>query len=70
MSRSCDLCNKGVTVINNISHKHSGKWAKRAPKTKRKILPNLRVLNLDTENNKVNIKVCMRCYRTLNSSLQ
>ena len=67
MSRVCDLCNKGFLTVTNISHKHSGMWAKKAPKTKRKSYPNLRLLKIlpDNSSNLLKIKVCMRCYRTI-----
>jgi large subunit ribosomal protein L28 len=69
MSRVCDVCDKGFLTVTNISHKQSGGWAKRAPKTKRKSYPNLRTMkvSLDNSTNLGKIKICMRCYRTIKS---
>ena len=61
MSKVCDFCNKSTLTINNISHKQSGQWAKRAPKTKRKVYPNLRSIKLD--NFSVKKSICMKCYK-------
>jgi large subunit ribosomal protein L28 len=67
MSRTCDICSKGYITVTNISHKQSGGWAKRAPKTKSKSYPNLRNLrvNIGDSQSSLKIKICTRCYRTL-----
>ncbi len=66
MSRICDFCGKGVLVVNNISHKASGGWAKKAPKTKRRLFPNLRKIKYsDIDGNTMHSKICMKCYKSL-----
>lgn len=63
MSRICDFCNKGVLVANNISHKQSGQWSKRAPKTKRVLYPNLRSIKITNGNIIQRKSICMKCYK-------
>ena len=65
MSKVCDFCNKGYLTVNNISHKQSGQWAKRAPKTRRMVYPNLRSIKL--ENSFVKKNICMKCYKKRDS---
>ncbi len=37
----CDFCGKSKMFGHSIQHKHSGKWAMRAPKTNRAFKPNI-----------------------------
>ncbi len=70
MSKVCDVCNKGSIMVTNISHKQSGGWAKRAPKTKHRSYANLRPLKIyyNGESNATRIKICMTCYKTIGKS--
>ena len=66
MAKICEICKKGTTTGNNIRHKETGGWALKAPRTGRKLLPNLRTLKVQTENGSVGtIKVCMKCYKRM-----
>ena len=55
MNRICNICGKGTTAGNNVSH------SKR--RTKRTWKPNLTTIKLDTGNK---IKICTRCRKSLN----
>ncbi len=58
MSRFCEICGKGPTVGNSISHAHN--------KTKKVWYPNLQKLRVvNPETGAVNrMKVCTRCLRS------
>jgi len=53
MSKVCDICGKKPTVGNNVSHSQR--------KTKRRFLPNLQTVKLDSKKS----TVCTSCLRTL-----
>ncbi len=56
MSRTCEICGKGPTTGNNVSHAHN--------KTRKVFLPNLQKIKA-VRNGKVrSIKVCTRCIRS------
>lgn len=64
MARTCDVCGKGPQFGQNIRHQHSGSWALRAPKTKRRWNPNLqtvRVANGKTSTRQMS--VCAKCLK-------
>jgi LSU ribosomal protein L28P len=58
MSRVCDICGKGPTVGNNVSHAHN--------KTKRVWYPNLQKMRIaDSKTGATKrMKVCTRCLRS------
>ncbi len=65
--KKCDLCNKQSFFGRNIRHKASGSWARKATRTSKTQLPNLRNLKMLNENGTpVVIKVCMSCYKAIN----
>ena len=62
---NCAVCGKGPQYGQNIRHVHSGSWALRAPRTKRRWLPNLqsaRIAGAEGEGAK-KIKVCTKCLK-------
>lgn len=63
MARVCDICGKGPQFGQNIRHKHSGSWALRAPKTKRRWLPNLQTVRVAHNNTTKTLKVCTKCIK-------
>ncbi|MCC6442290.1 MAG: 50S ribosomal protein L28 [Armatimonadetes bacterium] len=63
MSRICAVCGKGPQSGQNIRHVHSGQWALRAPRTKRKFLPNLQTVNMRHADEVVRLRVCTRCIK-------
>ncbi len=63
MASSCAICNKGVQHGQNIRHVHSGSWALRAPRTKRRWLPNLQSARILVDNQPLKIKVCTKCLK-------
>ncbi len=63
MSILCAICGKGPQYGQNIRHVHSGSWALRAPRTKRRWLPNLQSARIMVNDEKKRIKVCTRCLK-------
>ena len=63
MANVCDICGKGPQFGQNIRHKHSGAWALRAPKTKRRWLPNLQTVHVAHKDTTKTIKVCTKCLK-------
>lgn len=63
MARQCDICGKGPQYGQNIRHQHSGSWALRAPKTKRRWLPNLQSVRAIVNGDNKTMKVCTKCLK-------
>ncbi|MDH7482559.1 MAG: 50S ribosomal protein L28 [Armatimonadota bacterium] len=63
MSKVCEICGKGPQFGQNIRHKHSGSWALRAPKTKRRWLPNLQSAKVMVNGAPKTIRVCTKCLK-------
>jgi large subunit ribosomal protein L28 len=61
----CQVCGKAPSFGRNIRHKHSGGWARRAPKTNRMFRPNIQKTTLTVGGAPVQMKVCTQCLRTL-----
>jgi len=55
MSRVCEICGKGRTTGNNVSHAHN--------KTRKVWLPNLQKIKAVNNGTVRSIKVCTRCIR-------
>ncbi|ALC16473.1 MAG TPA: 50S ribosomal protein L28 [Deferrimonas sp.] len=56
MSRVCEICGKGRTTGNNVSHAHN--------KTRKVWLPNLQKVKALKNGTVRSIKVCTRCIRS------
>ncbi|MDD2463006.1 MAG: 50S ribosomal protein L28 [Desulfobulbus sp.] len=57
MARNCEICGKGPSTGNNVSHAHN--------KTRRRWLPNLqKVRMVNADGATVHAKVCTRCIRS------
>ena len=63
MSIKCAICGKGPQYGQNIRHQHSGSWALRAPKTKRRWLPNLQSVKVPNNDVTKSIRVCAKCLK-------
>ncbi len=63
MAIKCEICGKGPQYGQNIRHKHSGSWALRAPKTKRRWLPNLQSVKAVCADGNKAIRVCTKCMK-------
>ncbi len=63
MSKVCDICAKGAQFGQNIRHVHSGSWALRAPRTKRRWLPNLQTVRTQVNGTPKTLKVCTKCLK-------
>lgn len=63
MANACAVCGKKPQFGQNIRHQHSGSWALRAPKTKRKCLPNLQTVRVAHKDSTKRIKVCTKCLK-------
>lgn len=63
MSNVCDVCGKGPQFGQNIRHVHSGSWALRAPRTKRRWLPNLQTVRADVKGATKKMRVCAKCLK-------
>jgi len=56
MARTCEICGKGPSVGQNVSHANN--------KTKRVILPNLQTVRAQVGGGAKRVKVCTRCLRS------
>ncbi len=56
MARVCDICGKGPTSGNNVSHANN--------KTKRRWQPNLQRVRVLVDGQPKRIRVCTRCLRS------
>lgn len=63
MAHQCALCGKGPQYGQNIRHVHSGSWALRAPRTKRRWLPNLQSARIMVKNQPKRVRVCTKCLK-------
>ena len=63
MANLCSVCGKGPQFGQNIRHVHSGSWALRAPRTKRRWLPNLQSARIKVEGKTTRVRVCTRCLK-------
>lgn len=63
MANRCDICGKGPQFGQNIRHQHSGSWALRAPRTKRKWLPNLQTVRVAHNDATKTLRVCAKCIK-------
>jgi large subunit ribosomal protein L28 len=63
MANVCAVCGKGPLFGQNIRHVHSGAWALRAPRTKRRWLPNLQTVHTMKNGEKIRLRVCTRCIK-------
>ncbi|MDH7602178.1 MAG: 50S ribosomal protein L28 [Armatimonadota bacterium] len=63
MSSICEICGKGPQFGQNIRHIHSGAWALRAPRTKRRWLPNLQTVRTRINGRPVKLRVCAKCIK-------
>ncbi|MCD4692917.1 MAG: 50S ribosomal protein L28 [Calditrichales bacterium] len=53
MSKVCEICGKRPMVGNNVSHAHN--------KTKRRFLPNLQKIRVQTSDGVKRMRVCASC---------
>jgi large subunit ribosomal protein L28 len=56
MARRCEICDKGPSVGNNVSHANN--------RTKRRWLPNLQLVKANLNGTVRRILVCTRCLRS------
>jgi large subunit ribosomal protein L28 len=56
MSRSCDICHKGPTTGNKVSHSNI--------KTRTRWLPNLKTMKAVVNGTTKTVSVCTRCIRS------
>lgn len=59
----CEVCGKRPQFGQNIRHVHSGAWARRAPRTKRRWLPNLQSARIVDGKTTRRIRVCVKCLK-------
>ncbi len=56
MAKKCEICGKGPTTGNYVSHAHN--------LTKRRWMPNLQTVRVTMDGKTKRIKVCTRCMRS------
>ena len=61
----CDFCHKTKQFGNHIQHRHSGKWALRAPHKKRVFQPNVQKTKIMINGAMKSVHICTRCLRTM-----
>lgn len=63
MSKVCATCGKKPMSGQNIRHKHSKGWALRAPRTKRRYMPNLQPVRTEVDGEIAKLYVCTKCLK-------
>jgi large subunit ribosomal protein L28 len=63
MSRVCSVCGKAPQYGQNIRNQHSVGWALKAPRTKRRWLPNLQSAKVMIGDAPRHVKVCTKCLK-------
>lgn len=64
MAQICDLCGKGKIFGVYGTHKHSGLWKHRAPKSPKTWKPNLRKVSALVSGKMTSLRVCVKCLRS------
>ncbi|MCI0855775.1 MAG: 50S ribosomal protein L28 [Chloroflexi bacterium] len=64
MPAICDKCGKGTKFGRNIRHKSTGRWERKASRTRRTFKPNLQRHRVLKDGRKVRMRLCTRCLRT------
>ena len=64
MATTCEICGKGTTFGNNIRHKHTGRWQRKAPVTNRTFKANVQIKSLTIGGVTKRFHICTRCIRT------
>lgn len=59
----CSVCGKSPQFGQNIRHVHSGQWALRAPRTKRRWLPNLQSVRITVGGTTRRVLACTKCMK-------
>lgn len=60
----CTLCGKRVLIGSDSTHKHSGAWAMRAPKSRKVWKPNLKYLRIAVGGGaKKRMRLCVACIK-------
>lgn len=63
MARECSICGKGPMSGQHIRHVHSGRWALRAPRTKRTFAPNLQPVRTLVNGEVKRVLACAKCIK-------
>jgi ribosomal protein L28 len=63
MARKCFYCGKITVSAGHRKHKYGGGWEYRAPRTTRKLKPNLRKVKVKKGNKEKTVYICMKCYK-------
>ena len=61
--KACEICGKAPQFGQNIRHVHSGAWALKAQRTKRRWIPNLQTARVANGNVTKRIRVCTKCLK-------
>ncbi len=62
--KQCDICGKKPQFGQHIRHVHSGSWALKAPRTKRRWMPNLQSARVADGSVTKKILVCTKCLKS------
>lgn len=64
--RICEICGKKTVIGVDSTHRHGGKWARRAKRVSRVWKPNLRRAKVKQADGGVKrMTVCLKCYKRL-----
>jgi len=63
LSKVCATCGKQPMYGQNIRHRHSKGWALRAPRTKRRFMPNLQPVRTEINGEITKLYVCTKCLK-------
>ncbi len=59
----CSVCGKKPQFGQHTRHVHSGMWAHRAPRTKRRWMPNLQTARINDGGTTKKVLVCVKCLK-------
>ena len=64
MPAQCNVCGKKTAFGRNIRHKSTGRWQRKASRTRRTFKPNLHEHAVWRGGRRVSLTLCTRCIRS------
>lgn len=61
--KQCAICGKSPQFGQGIRYDHGGSWETRAPRTKRRWIPNLQVARIRHNGSTRKIRICTKCLK-------
>jgi len=61
--QQCDICGKSPQFGQGIRYNHGGSWETKAPRTKRRWMPNVQTARISVNGTTRKIKICVKCLK-------